>query len=135
MLKRPLVLYVFAVVAFLYAGQSMWAAGRIIADGAAHWSAGLLLELVWVAFNVFLGVGILRLQATARVAALFSCWMVFIGVALVVLLRFLAPPRVPLLMLLGAGALFALFFWFHWQLRQPAIRALFTSRPAATPSI
>jgi hypothetical protein len=134
--KVPLSLKIYASLAFLSAVFAAWRAGYIVFTGlTAEHSGRLLFELLWAAFNVALGFGILRLRRPWRVVALVCCCFVFAMFALMLAAWCTWPHSVPLSVLLVMAAAVAINGFFFYRFRQPDIRLLFDGQSAATPSV
>ena len=117
----PLKLYV--ALAFLAAAGALW---RSVALLLRHGSITVIAwELLWVAFEIALGIGIVRLRPAARVAAIICCWFVFILFAIVLVCWCIWPQTVSLAVVAVVGAATALNLYFYMVLRRTDIRAMF----------
>lgn len=127
-MKVPTSIKIYAGLAFLTAFWAAWRAGYIVVAGVVgQHPVRLVFELVWAAFNVALGIGILRLRPAWRVVALVCCYWVFAIFGLMLVLWCMWPQRVPwqvVLMMLLAVCINGFFFY---RLRQPDIKVLFQS--------
>lgn len=127
---------VYAALSFLSAGSALWSAASIVVAGlAAQHADQLLFELLWGAFSVALGFGILRLRPAWRVVALVCCCWAFAVFALVLVAWCIWPHSVtwPVLAITLVAATLNGFFFYRF--RQPDIRLLFQAKSAVAPSV
>lgn len=127
---------VYAVLVFVSAFWAVWRAGYIVIAGqASQYSVRLVFELLWAAFNVALGVGILRLRPVWRVIALVCCCWVFFIFAVILLVWWMWPPKFTWPVMLEMLVVVAINGFFFYRFRQPDIKRLFHARSAVTPSV
>ena len=135
-MKIPLSLKVYAALAFLSAAFALWRAGYIVFTGLASEHSGrLVFELLWAAFNIALGFGILRLRPAWRVVALVCCCWVFAMFVLMLVAWCIWPHSVTWSVMLVMAVAVAINAFYFYRFRQPDVKLLFDAQSAPTPSV
>jgi len=124
--KLPVALVVYVVLAFVTAAADLLGAARLAFTQPPP-IGSIVASLLWAAFSVGLGFGILRLRPVWRIVALVCCWIVFAVFAISVASWCIWPQSVtfPTLVVLAAAA--ALNLWFYFTFRRDEVRALFSA--------
>lgn len=135
-MKIPLSLKVYAALAFLSALFALWRGGYIVFAGLLREHSGsLVFEIIWAAFNVALGFGILRLRPAWRVVALVCCCWVFAMFLLMLVAWCIWPHSVTWSVMLVMAVAVVINAFYFYRLRQSDIKLLFHAHSAATPSV
>jgi hypothetical protein len=126
----PFSLKLYAALAFLAAAGALWRSVELVVHHGSM--TGIAWELLWAAFEIGLGIGIVQLRPAARVAAIICCWFVFILFAIVLVCWCIWPQSVSLAVVAVIGAATALNLYFYMVFRRTDIQAMFhlaSSRP------
>jgi hypothetical protein len=129
--KLPLALKLYATLTFVSAAVGLGHAAFMVFRQGSVGTRSLLFELGLAAFQVCLGIGILRRRPAWRIVTLVCCWFIFVVFVTVLLSWCLSPDLVSWPVLAAATAALALNVWVYLVLWRPDVRALFRERPDA----
>jgi hypothetical protein len=126
----PLSLKLYAGLAFLGGLAALWRGVDLLLHDAS--GVGTAIESLWAAFQIALGIGILRLHPAARIVALICCWFTFTVFGIVLVCWCIWPLLVSVATVTTAAAAAAMNVYFYILFRRTEIRAMFhlvSSRP------
>ncbi len=119
----PFPLKLYAALAFLAAAGALWRGVALVLDHGSITS--IAWELLWAAFEIGLGIGIMQLRPAARVAAIICCWFVFTLFVIVLACWCIWPHSISVAVVAVIGAATALNLYFYMVFRRTEIRAMF----------
>jgi hypothetical protein len=128
-MRLPFVVKAFAALCLITVAAEIWELSNALFRGNVSWR--IAYSVCYVAIYTWLAVGLLRLQPVARVVALITCWIFFVGCGLIVGARIILghfEVDSPLLTIPIWIGTVVLTVWLYITLRRAEVRELFQRR-------